>query len=325
MGRGSWTSPSEADREHRGSGWIAAPSEAAGEPFKPAHSQAESTAAAHTVGVELHDLAVRYDGQRVLDGVDLRIEAGSIVTLLGASGCGKTTLLRVLGGLLRPDRGHLRWIDAQGESVAAPTLGYCFQDGRLLPWRNLEQNLCLALESGGSLSRLFPALAPATAPDLAPPDLAPSPGRTSLDRATRKQLAREILERVGLGAAASLYPHQVSGGMRMRAAVARALIHSPQLLLLDEPFASVDALTRLELDELIIDLWRQRPMTVVWVTHSIEEASMVSQAIYVLRPQAEPSVQRWSIPEGPRGMAGKNAAQASRLSQELLETLREPS
>jgi NitT/TauT family transport system ATP-binding protein len=178
-----------------------------------------------------------------LAGIDMDIDAGDFVALLGPSGCGKSTLLRLVAGLDAPDRGDVQ--------APAAGVGMVFQDAHLLPWRDVAGNVELPLE----LQRV-PA-------------------------AQRRQRALDAVERVGLAEAARRYPAQLSGGMRMRVALARALVTAPRLLLLDEPFAALDELTRLSLDDALRALWHETRLTVLFVTHAIAEAAYLAERVVV--------------------------------------------
>jgi NitT/TauT family transport system ATP-binding protein len=183
-----------------------------------------------------------------LAGIDLAVAAGSFVALLGPSGCGKSTLLRLVAGLDRPERGAVRRSDAaQGSDVAM-----VFQDAHLLPWRDVLANVALPLELLGR------------------------------PRAEARRLAEAALARVGLADALRLHPAELSGGMRMRVSLARALVTEPRLLLLDEPFAALDELTRMALDDELRRLWREAGLTVLFVTHSIAEAAYLAERVVVL-------------------------------------------
>ena len=181
-----------------------------------------------------------------IEAIDLHVPPGQFLAILGPSGSGKSTLLRLVAGLDRPTAGKVSL------GRANPPTAYVFQDAHLLPWRTVLHNVALPLELRGV------------------------PG------SHRLAAAREAVERVGLGDALHRYPAQLSGGMRMRASLARALVTEPHLLLLDEPFAALDEITRHRLDEQLRALWRERGMTVVFVTHSIPEATYLAQRTVVL-------------------------------------------
>jgi NitT/TauT family transport system ATP-binding protein len=197
------------------------------------------------------------DGTVALDGIDLEIEKGSFVAILGPSGCGKSTLLRLLSGLDRATAGDLAVnLSADGGQAstgqARRSLAFVFQDAHLLPWRNVLENVALPLELRG----------------------------LPVDEAHRR--ARVPLADVELSDAVGRYPDELSGGMRMRVSIARALVTEPELLLLDEPFAALDELTRQRLDEKLRALWKTRKMTVVFVTHSLSEAVFLAERAVVL-------------------------------------------
>lgn len=185
-----------------------------------------------------------------IDGVDLQIGAGEFVAILGPSGCGKTTLLRIIAGLDQADSGSVHARFATGS--AAKQLAYVFQDAHLLPWRTALDNVALPLELMG------------------------------MSRVERHAAAAAAIEQVGLSDSGTRYPAELSGGMRMRVSLARALVTHPSLLLLDEPFAALDELTRQQLDEQLHGLWLERRMTVIFVTHSIVEATFLAQRAIVL-------------------------------------------
>lgn len=198
------------------------------------------------VGVELRTVRRVFDGHVVaVDAVDLAIAPGEFVAILGPSGSGKSTLLRMIAGLDRPTAGRV--------TLSRPArTAYVFQDAHLLPWRNVLRNVALPLELSG------------------------------VDQSTRESRARAAIEQVGLSDAIRRYPAQLSGGMRMRASLARALVTDPELLLLDEPFAALDEITRHHLDDQLRALWTDRRMTVLFVTHSIIEAAFLADRAIVL-------------------------------------------
>lgn len=189
-------------------------------------------------------------GFLAIQDVDLQIDAGEFIALIGPSGCGKTTLLQLMAGILEPTHGTIR-IDG-GEASQAHDVACCFQDPRLLPWRNVEANVGLPLELEG----------------VADPE--------------RRDRVAEALRKVGLSAFLENLPHTLSGGMRMRVSIARALVTRPRLLLLDEPFGALDEVTREQLEDDVIELSRRECMTTVLVTHSIRQAVYMASRIMVM-------------------------------------------
>ncbi len=185
-----------------------------------------------------------------VDDVDLHIEKGSFVAFLGPSGCGKSTLLRMIAGLDRPTSGGVL-VGGEDPSLRTVPIAFVFQDAHLLPWRNVLDNAALPLELLG------------------------------VPKAERHHAASLVLRDVGLGDAQFRIPSELSGGMRMRVSLARALITSPRVLLLDEPFAALDELTRNRLDDRLRAIWRERRTTVIFVTHSITEASYLAERAIV--------------------------------------------
>jgi NitT/TauT family transport system ATP-binding protein len=186
---------------------------------------------------------------RALDAVDLRVEPGELVAVLGPSGCGKSTLQRILAGLLAPSGGEVRLGGHSPlEARQRRAIGWLAQEDGLLPWRTVAENVGLPLRLAGQDTRPV----------------------------------QSMLEHVGLSANARNYPHELSGGMRQRAALARALVAQPRFLLLDEPFAHLDELTRERLGDLLLDLQRDFGPTVVLVTHSVAEAVRLADRVVVL-------------------------------------------
>jgi NitT/TauT family transport system ATP-binding protein len=184
----------------------------------------------------------------VVDRLDLEIRQGEFVSLLGPSGCGKSTILRLIAGLDAPDGGSVEVVSSAGRGQ---TRGFVFQEANLLPWRTVLENVVLPLELMGK------------------------------SRVSSLAAARQVLEQVGLADALEKLPAQLSGGMKMRTSLARALVTEPELLLLDEPFAALDENTRHQLQEDLRSLWERRRMTVVFVTHSVSEAAFLSSRAIV--------------------------------------------
>jgi NitT/TauT family transport system ATP-binding protein len=196
-------------------------------------------------------------GTVALAPVDHVIRKGEFLTLLGPSGCGKTTLLNLIAGLLRADSGRLRWWGGDFDTTGGPgrRLAMVFQAPTLMPWARIDSNVRLPL------------------------DLAAMP-RSEADRDVAAALAR-----VGLSNAAALLPRELSGGMQMRASIARALVTTPNLLLMDEPFGALDEFTRQRLDQELLALWKAQGLTIVFVTHSIVEAVFLSTRVAVMAAQ----------------------------------------
>ena len=207
--------------------------------------------------IEIKDVTRTYPlrGQTftALSQVDLAIERGEFICLLGPSGCGKSTLLNMLAGFDRPTTGSLT-ID--GQPVTAPTIKYVtiFQNYGLLPWRTVEHNVELGLESLGR-----PA-------------------------AERRAIAEKSLELVGLSTSSARHPAELSGGMQQRVAIARALAVDPEILFMDEPFAALDALTRMKLQDEISAICREQHKTIIFVTHDIDEAIVLADRIVIMTP-----------------------------------------
>jgi NitT/TauT family transport system ATP-binding protein len=205
--------------------------------------------APHATPVSLRSVQRIFDHtvEAVAD-ISLEIAAGEFLAILGPSGCGKSTLLRLVAGLDHPTRGSVRL----GDNFPRNQIAYVFQDAHLLPWRNVLQNVALPLELQGA------------------------------GKSHRIAAAADALQRVGLTDAVARYPAQLSGGMKMRVSLARALVTRPRLLLLDEPFAALDEITRQHLDEQLRDLWMSLGMTVLFVTHSTAEAIFLADRAVVL-------------------------------------------
>lgn len=199
-------------------------------------------------GIELGDGIGRFEA---LHDISLRVESGEFVCLLGPSGCGKSTLLGALAGHLAPARGDLRLDDVPIRGPDSDR-GLVFQHHTLFPWKTVVENVAFGLKIKG------------------------------VGRGERNARAREMIERVGLHGFESRYPGELSGGMQQRVEIARALINSPRVLLMDEPFGALDALTRTRMQELLLDLWSTLRTTVLFVTHDIDEALFLADRIVIL-------------------------------------------
>ena len=201
-----------------------------------------------------HVFASRKSQLRALAGIDLEIQDNEFVTLVGRSGCGKSTLLRIIAGLLRPTAGEVRIGD---QPVRGPRrdVSFMFQRSALLPWRTVLQNVMLPVQILG------------------------------LDRRTYRARAEELLALTGLDGFEDRRPDELSGGMQQRVSLCRALVHDPSVLLMDEPFAALDALTREELSLELQRIWSEARKTIVFVTHSIQEAALLADRIVVMTPR----------------------------------------
>ena len=221
------------------------------------HGAGESVVHEATSCVRCRDVSVEFFKGRAsitaVDGLSLDVARGEFLTLLGPSGCGKSTLLRVVAGLVSPSAGS---VEVLGGAAAAARrrreIGFVFQDAALLPWRTALENVALPLEV-----------------------FRETPSR-------QRERAAEMLELMGLEARRHAYPHELSGGMRQRVAIARALVSEPKVLLMDEPFAALDEITRDRLNEELRRLWRATGVTVLFVTHGIDEAAFLGQRVLML-------------------------------------------
>jgi sulfonate transport system ATP-binding protein len=200
--------------------------------------------------LQIRHVSKRFDELVALGDVDLAVDRGEIVGIVGTSGCGKSTLLRIVGGLETPSAGSVV-LDGVAVSGPRPEVGLVFQEPRLMPWLSVRANVEFALNRR------------------------PKP--------QRRPLADAALVRVGLGGFADALPQQLSGGMAQRAAIARALVARPAVLLLDEPFSALDAFTRFGLQDHLLDIWRTDQPTMLFVTHDIEEALVLSDRVVVMR------------------------------------------
>ena len=223
----------------------------------PSHFSSPSRSAAPVV--VLRGVAKTFaSGTQALDGLDLDVRSGEFVSLLGPSGCGKSTALRLIAGLSEPSRGDIVWADAPAGSApgtSARDIGFVFQEPTLMPWTTVERNVALPLRLRGT---------------------------ATTDAAPRVAAA---LGRVGLGAFSTAYPRELSGGMKMRASIARALVTDANLLLMDEPFAALDEITRFKLNNDLLEVWQALGRTVVFVTHSVFESVYLSSRIVVMTPR----------------------------------------
>lgn len=203
-------------------------------------------------------------GTLALSGVSLDVRRGEFLSLVGPSGCGKSTILRLLSQLSTPTKGAIEWPQQPGG--AGHQVSVVFQDATLLPWRSSIANASLPLELAG------------------------------VGKRERRKAAIDALETVGLGSHLDALPRHLSGGMRMRVAIARALVVKPDLLLMDEPFGALDAITRERLQEELLRIWEHADCTVVFVTHSVDEAVFLSSRIAVMTPRPGRIARLFDVP-----------------------------
>lgn len=236
--------------------------------------------------VTLHEVTKRFsaDGPDVLQDVNLQVRPGEFVSLVGASGCGKSTLLNLIVGLDQPTSGVI----SAGESTLM------FQEAALMPWLTAGRNVELALRLRG------------------------------VGRAERRTRARELLDMVNLGHAYDQRPHELSGGMRQRVAIARALGQERSILLMDEPFAALDAITRDLLHEELTRIWRETGITVVFVTHNVREAARLSQRVLLMSSRPGRIIREWSVGDhDPWALDSPDvAALAAEITTELRQEIR---
>ncbi len=226
--------------------------------------------------IELADVHKTYYGPDrppllVLDGVSLTVNEGEFLCIVGPSGCGKSTLLNLLSGLDTPDAGHIAYRGAR--TATGPLTTVVWQDYALIPWRTVLDNVAFGLEVRG------------------------------VGKRERQAAARNNLARMGIPGFEAHYPHQLSGGMRQRVGIARALTNDPEALLMDEPFAAVDAQTRVILQAELVDLWLRDRKTVVFITHNIEEAVLLGDRVVVLGHRPTRVLEEIEVPfDRPRGV-----------------------
>ena len=245
--------------------------------------------------VEVDDVTVAFEsrGRRVvaLERISLQVPAGEFLCLVGPSGSGKSTLLRVVAGLLRQTSGTVR-IDV--ERPGTPATAMVFQEHALLPWRTVLANVAFGLENRG------------------------------VGRAEREARAREMLALVGLSRFARHYPHQLSGGMKQRVGIARALANDPEVLLMDEPFAALDAQTRTIMQEEVLRIWATLGKTVIYVTHSLEEALLLGDRVVLMTARPGRVSQVFPVDLGrPRGLEVRASQAYGVLLEKIWAQLRD--
>jgi NitT/TauT family transport system ATP-binding protein/sulfonate transport system ATP-binding protein len=205
-----------------------------------------------TPAIALSGIEKSFDALKVLEDISLTVAPGEVVALLGMSGCGKSTLLNIIAGLLQPDRGE---INVNGTRSDRVRIAYMFQEDRLLPWRSIRANVAFGLEA------------------------------QNIDRASRRVKADAMLAHVGLSDFAKSWPHQLSGGMRSRVALARSLVVEPRILLMDEPFSKLDPQTRSQMHGELLRLQKIHDTTILFVTHDVEEAVVLADRVVMMSPR----------------------------------------
>ena len=228
----------------------------------------------HSPKVLVNEVSVTFESHGhsllALDRISLEVAAGEFLCIVGPSGSGKSTLLRVLAGLLRQSAGEVR---IEADRPGTPLTAMVFQEHALLPWRTVLANVTFGLENRG------------------------------VGRAAREARAREMLALVGLARFARHYPHQLSGGMKQRVGIARALANDPEVLLMDEPFAALDAQTRTLMQEELLRIWATLGKTVIYVTHSLEEALLLGDRVVLMTARPGRVSQVFPVDLGrPRGL-----------------------
>ena len=209
--------------------------------------------------LELSNVQRAYGQHEVLDSLNFKVQRGEFIAIVGKSGCGKSTLLRLIAGLEKTTDGHVQ-MNGKPVSKQMDQIKIMFQDGRLLPWKNVLANVNLGLKK------------------------------------SEWHKGEELLNQVGLAERADAFPNVLSGGQRQRVALARALVHEPELLLLDEPLGALDALTRIEMHQLVETLWQEKKFTAILVTHDVEEAVALSNRVIIIEDGRIGLVQSINLP-----------------------------
>jgi NitT/TauT family transport system ATP-binding protein len=266
--------------------------------------RAQSGAGRAASSVRLAKLGKTYESRgaqvHALAPTDLEIRAGEMLVLLGPSGCGKTTLLRMIAGLLAPSEGSIQiagrdlWTNGTRQGEAVAELGVVFQDANLFPWLSIENNIALPLELRG------------------------------LAKDKRLARAHQLMSLVGISGFETRWPRELSGGMRQRAAIARALSYDPHILLMDEPFGALDAMTRDALNLELQRIWMETAKTVILVTHSITEAVFLADRIVLLSPRPGRIDTIYDVPFArPRNIELQSTPEFQQIARDLRQRLSE--
>lgn len=241
--------------------------------------------------IRLEHLFFGYEKQFVIEDFSLEINDREFVSIVGPSGCGKTTLLNMIAGLLQPTQGQI-WLDNIHPDHPGPDRTMVFQSDAVFPWYTVEQNIEYGLKA------------------------------TQKPRKERRETVDRLLHLVGLEADRKKFPRQLSGGMRKRVDIARAMALQPKVLLMDEPFAALDVLTKERLQEDFLDIWTSTPMTVVFVTHDLEEALFLSQRVVVMSRNPGRVEKVVDIPLAhPRRLVVKTSAEFQEIRRDLVEVM----
>jgi ABC-type nitrate/sulfonate/bicarbonate transport system ATPase subunit len=240
------------------------------------------------MSITFEGVTKRFGDLTVLSDVSLTVERGEFAAIVGPSGCGKSTLLRTLAGLERPDAGRVL-VDGKPVKGPGPDRMLMFQEHALYPWRTVADNVGLGLELAG------------------------------VAKQERQERVADVLERVGLKGFETYFPTQLSGGMRQRAAIARALVMDPEVLLLDEPYGALDAMTRLSMQNELLRLWQGTGKTVLLITHDIDEALYLADRVFVMSARPGRVTQELLLDQ-PRPRS-RSHAQFGRLRENVMEAL----
>ncbi len=246
------------------------------------------------LGLEVDSLSKVYPGSRLGDDIDVfkqlsfTVRKGELLALIGPSGCGKSTLLRIIAGLENGSAGDIN-LDGQKITDCDPRFGLVFQEYALFPWRNAVENIDMGLEFKG------------------------------IPKSKRRKEALRYISAFGLEGFEDKYPKELSGGMKQRVAIARTLILNPEIVLMDEPFGSLDSQTRNHMQDFLLNIWRKRRDTVLFVTHNVDEAVYLSDRIIVLSPRPSKILRTFDVPmKRPRDRTGR---QANKIRAEILALL----
>ncbi len=239
-------------------------------------------------GIIVDSVSKRFGELQVLKGISLQVQKGEFAAIVGPSGCGKSTVLRMVAGLERPEGGVV-WVNGKPVTGPSPDRMLIFQEHALYPWRTVAQNVGLGLELAG------------------------------VAKAERRERVSEVLAKVGLRGFEQYHPHQLSGGMRQRASIARALVVDPEVLLLDEPYGALDAMTRLTMQNELLRLWQGSGKTVLLITHDIDEALYLADRVFVMSHRPGQIIREVGLElDRPRS---RSDARFAALREELLSAL----